>query len=117
MPKKLKSDAAAADVKFSTYIAKAHKQMHGSERMIAGAALTTLDLMTDSLINQIVGKSRLCMRYAKTNTFSKNAAFAASKMVLTGDLQKRAVRAGEAALVAFSAASAAPDEAAGAAEA
>ena len=99
---------SAADVKFSTYIAKAHKQRHGSERTISGSALSTLDLMTDNLINQIIGKGRFCMRYAKTNTFSKDAAFAASKMVLTGDLQKRAVGAGEEALRAFTIASAAP---------
>ena len=72
--KSTKSDGDAKDVKFSTYIAKAHKQLHGSERTISGSALTTLDLMTDSLINQIIGKSRFCMRYAKTQTFSKDAA-------------------------------------------
>ena len=109
MTKKNKSAAqpGAADVKFSTYIAKAHKQRHGNDRTISGSALATLDLMTDNLINQIIGKGRFCMRYAKTNTFSKDAALAASKMVLTGDLQKRAVGTGEEALRAFVAASAA----------
>lgn len=116
MPKKSKT-AKDADVKFSTYIAKAHKQLHGSERMIASSALTTLDLMTDNLLNQIIGKTRLCIRYGKSNTLSKQAALAASGMVLTGSLRKRALGAGEAALVAFSAASAAPPEAADAAEA
>lgn len=115
MPKVAASKASKdADVKFSTYISKAHKQLHGSERMIAASALTTLDLMTDNLINQIIGKSRLCVRYAKSNTFSKQTALAASKMVLTGTLQKRAIAAGEAAVEAFSAAAvpAAPEVAA-----
>ena len=89
------------ECKFSTYIAKAHKSMHGSERTVSGSALTTFDHMTDHFINACVANGRRAMRYSKTSTFNKNAAEGAAAMTTTGNLRTSALAAGDAAVAAF----------------
>ena len=91
------------DIKFSVYIAKANKSMHGAERTVSSAALATFDAMTDHLINSLLANAKKTMRYAKTNTFNKAAATGAASLTLTGVLQKSALGAGVAAIETFAA--------------
>jgi len=95
------------DVKFSVYIAKANKNLHGSERTVSSAALATFDAMTDHLIQAILANAKKTMRYAKTNTFNRAAATGAASLTLTGVLQKSALGAGVAAAETFAASEAA----------
>lgn len=92
---------AQEDVKFTTYIAKAHKTMHGNERSVSGAALTTLDMMTDHLITTLVANGRKAMRYSKASTFNKTAAAGSASLTLTGGLRTDAIKAADTAIAAF----------------
>lgn len=89
------------EIKFTTYIAKAHKNMHGSERTVSGAALSTLDMMADHLISTLVTNGRKSMRYSKASTFNKAASAGAAALTLTGTLRGDAIKAADTALSTF----------------
>lgn len=99
--KKKKKSQEKGEVKFSTYIAKAHKQIHGAERTVSASALSTLDMMTDHLIGSLVGNAKRAMRYSKTNTFNTSAATGAASLTLTGVLKTSALGAGKIATETF----------------
>ena len=127
---KSKSDAAAAkgakgsrrgihkrkdkdECKFATYIAKAHKHIHGAERTVSASALGAFDLMTDHLITTFIANGRRAMRYSKTSTFNRGIATGAAAMSITGLLKSGALAAGDEAVAAFDAFNAAAGAAAG----
>ena len=101
MTKKASKSKAQDEVKFTSYIAKAHKTMHGSERTVSGAALSTLDMMTDHLITTLVANGRKAVRYSKASTFNKTAAAGAASLTLTGGLRTDAIKAADTAIAAF----------------
>ena len=90
-----------AEIKFATYISKVHKQIHGTERTVSCSTLSTLDLMTDHLLNALVGNGKKVMRYGKTSTFNKSAASGCAALTLTGALKTSALGAGKAASESF----------------
>jgi len=105
--KKKRSRRAAAaedDARFATYIAKAHKRLHGGERTVSSGALCTLDLMTEHVIGAVVANARRVMRYTKTSTLNPKAAEASAGLALTGALRERALEASASAAAAFAAA-------------
>ena len=94
-----KKRPATDEVKFSTYIAKAHKKLHGDTRVIVSAsALESLDRMTDTLINALVSNGRRTMRYSKTETFNLRSAAGATMLTLTGILKTETAQAGQTAV-------------------
>ena len=104
LPEKAKkAKLAGGEIKFSSYIAKAHKEMHGSERMISGSALITLDQMVDHLLTNLVSQGKKVMRYSKAETFNDTAARATATMTLTGPLLKEALKAADTATANYKA--------------
>lgn len=101
------------ECKFATYIAKAHKNIHGAERTVSASALGAFDLMTDHLITTFIANGRRAMRYSKTSTFNKGIATGAAAMSMTGLLKSGALAAGDEAVAAFDAFNAAAGAAAG----
>jgi hypothetical protein len=99
--KKTKAGKDKTEVKFSTYIAKAHKNIHGADRTVSAAALSTLDMMADHLITELISNGKKTMKYSKTNTFNKSCAGGAATLTLTGMLRTSATNAGKAATEAF----------------
>ena len=102
------------ECKFATYIAKAHKNIHGAERTVSASALGAFDLMTDHLITTFIANGRRAMRYSKTSTFNKGIATGAAAMSMTGLLKSGALAAGDEAVAAFDAFNAAAGAAAAA---
>lgn len=91
----------ANDVKFATYIAKAHKAMHGKNLTIATDTLTIFDFMVDHLINKMVANARKVSRYAKIGTFNARAAHGAAELTLTGGLKVDALGKAAGAVIQF----------------
>lgn len=97
--KKNSSLEMASEVKFSTYIAKAHKSMHGKDLTIATDTLAVFDLMTDYVINKVISNARKVNKYAKSGTFNTKTAHGAATLTLTGSLKDAALgKAGDAVL-------------------
>ena len=81
----------ASEVKFSTYIAKAHKAMHGKDLTIATDTLTIFDFMTDFVINKMVSNARKVNKYSKSGTLNTKSAHGAAVLTLTGSLKDEAL--------------------------
>ena len=101
--KEKKAKLAGGEIKFATYISKAHRDMHGTDRMISGSALITLDQMVDHLLTNFVSQGKKVMRYSKADTFSETSAKATATMALTGPLLRDALKAADTATANYKA--------------
>jgi hypothetical protein len=111
--KKEPSQLSAGDVKFGSHIAKKHKSLQnpkedGDGRTISADAVHSLEMMTDHLINQMVGNSKNVLRYTKITTFNLESAKAAVNLTLAGRLRKSASAAGVTAFEKYKASLPAP---------
>ena len=94
------AQVSAGDVRFGSYIAKVHKAMqndpdHDQRRTITADAVTSIENMTDHLVNSLVDNGKHVMQYTKATTFSLESARAAVTLGLQGALKKTATKAGD----------------------
>lgn len=87
---------------FSTYLSRAFKKQHGTDRIVSASTLATLDDMTDFLIKKLLDNSRHALKYGKTSTLNGATAKAATALTLTGPLKTTALKAGALAVQRFS---------------
>lgn len=91
----------ASEIKFSTYIGKAHKRMHGKDLTISTDTLTVFDLMTDFVINKVVSNAHKVKKYAKSGTFNAKSAHGAAGLTFTGTLKTNALARAAEAVIRF----------------
>ena len=94
------AQVSAGDVRFGSYIAKVHKAMqndpdHDQRRTITADAVTSIENMTDHLVNSLVDNGKHVMQYTKATTFGLESARAAVTLGLQGALKKTATKAGD----------------------
>jgi len=94
------AQVSAGDVRFGSYIARLHKAMqndpdHDQRRTITADAVTSIENMTDHLVNSLVDNGKHVMQYTKATTFSLESARAAATLGLQGALKKTATKAGD----------------------
>ena len=94
------AQVSAGDVRFGSYIAKVHKAMqndpdHDQRRTITADAVSSIENMTDHLVNTLMDNAKNVMQYTKATTFGLESARAAVALGLEGELKKTASKAGD----------------------
>ena len=94
------AQVAAGDVKFGSYIAKVHKALqndpeHDQKRTITADSVTSIENMTDHMMDVFADNAKHVMRYTKATTFNLECAKATVNLALAGALKTAAMKEGQ----------------------
>ena len=100
------AQVAAGDVKFGSYIAKVHKALqndpeHDQKRTITADSVTSIENMTDHMMDVFADNAKHVMRYTKATTYNLECAKATINLALAGELKKAALKAGDEAVASY----------------
>ena len=100
------AQVAAGDVKFGSYIAKVHKALqndpdHDQKRTITADSVTSIENMTDHMMDVFADNAKHVMRYTKATTFNLECAKATVNLALAGELKTVAIKAGDEAVASY----------------